>query len=457
VTNEQEYTSLPMLIRDMAEAGDNQWADEYDDALKGGATGGEIQARLGNFFNELQQSEIAQRPEFRQRIRDMIAARSPHRSEVENVIIPVNDPDIVRVKALALAKTLRDADERDWTEGIEYALGHGGLGNILGELYSADAGRRLALQPILLDLYRYNLELPHSSPTTLPLTNTDQFYQRVGQLITDLEMLGETLACSDLRRALYGLTGGEIVANIGVQLPGLSMSLRPPISEHIRVILAYLAANTGTRRKRANISLPSEFAPSLYSTRLFATYRAIALFAQTFKASGDGHWGEELERALYAPLEFGNTTARMSNANFVFYYVLSDVNVDTSMRTTRIEAIHRAITWISLANGQALFTWNVEQRESGATRELREAFDAFLTALRAAGEAAEAKAYQYLLQSVGSSSTQPTTNENWAAIYMALWSFQRRNISRRLRLTNEVRALIENIGVLLTNAAPFTL
>lgn len=198
VTNEQEYTSLPMLIRDMAEAGDNQWADEYDDALGGGATGGEIQARVGNFFDELRQSEIAQRPEFRQLIRDMIDARSPHRSEVENVIIPVNDPDIVRVKALALAKTLRDADERDWTEGIEYALGHGGLGNILGELYSADAGRRLALQPILLDLYRYNLELPHSSPATLPLTSTDQFYQRVEQLIADLEMLGETLACSDL-------------------------------------------------------------------------------------------------------------------------------------------------------------------------------------------------------------------------------------------------------------------
>jgi len=220
MANEQEYTSITALIRDMADAGDDQWADEYDDAVAGGATGGEIEARIvGGFFNELRQSEIAQRPEFRQRIRDVIAARNPHRNEVENVLIPINDPDVVREKVLALAKRLRDAGERNWAEGIEYALEHGGLGNILRELYSVDAGRRLALQPTLLDLYHYNLELPHSSPSPPPLTDADQFYQRVAQLTADLEMLGETLACSDLQRALYGLTGGEVVANIAMQLP----------------------------------------------------------------------------------------------------------------------------------------------------------------------------------------------------------------------------------------------
>jgi len=449
----QEYTNLSLLIRDMAEAGDDQWADEYDDAIAGGATGGEIQARLYGFFSELQQSEIAQRPEFRQRIRDMIAVSHPQHDPFENVIIPVNDPSVVREKALALAKTLHDAGERNWAEGIEYALGHGGLGDVLRRLYSADAGRRLALQPSLLDLYHYNLELPQSSPSTPLLNDTDQFYQRVLQLITDLEMFGEMLAGSDLRQALYGLTGSEVVANIAVQLPRSSIALRPPISEHIRVIGAYLAANMGTRRKRASITLPPPPPLSPYGVRIFTAYDTVAPLIRVLGVSGSQQWGAQLERALYAPLEFGETTGRMSYINFILYRFLEDTNTDSLKWRAQIQAIHRDIVWIRLANGHLTFDWDTEKREIVATPELRDAFATFLIVLRTAGEEVLAKFYQSLLLKKTSGS-HPAESENWSTVYSALWSLQREDVAQRLGITHQVGALIEKIAALLTTEAP---
>ncbi len=267
-------------------------------------------------------------------------------------------------------------------------------------------------------------------------------------------MLGETLACSDLRRALYGLTGGEIVANIAVQLPKSSIVLWRPISEYVRLILAYVAANTGTRRKRASIPLPPTPVSSPYSIRLFATYDAIASLIRMPWASGDQQWRAHLERALYAPLEFGETTERMSYIDGTLYLFLRDTNTDVFKWRTQIHAIHRDIVWVRLANGQATFHWDAERHETVATPELREAFNTFLSVLRSAGEEAQAKSYQsLLLRNV--SGSQAVESENWEAVYNALWSLQREDMAQRLGITQQVGALVEKIAALLADDVSF--